>query len=72
VGTIYSLVDRTILLSQPNSVKKNLEMLVEVLLNNGYPLEMIFNSRIKKFLSSGVAHKSLQNNEKHENTNVSL
>jgi len=43
--------------------KKNLEMLVEVLLNNGYPLEMIFNSRIKKFLSSGVAkvYKTMKN-----------
>ncbi|XP_039312235.1 uncharacterized protein LOC120359297 [Solenopsis invicta] len=55
------MVDRALLLSHPQYHKKNLEFCVNTLINNGYPLELIFNKiniRIKKLintkLNSGV------------------
>jgi len=51
VGTIYSLVDHAIKLSNPNFHKENLSFCIELLLDNGYPLNLIFNkinSRLKK------------------------
>ncbi|XP_011705916.1 PREDICTED: uncharacterized protein LOC105461126 [Wasmannia auropunctata] len=50
IGTIYGLVDRAIMLSHPSYQQKNLEFCVGLLLDNGYPLELIFktiNSRLK-------------------------
>lgn len=38
IGTIYSLVDRAILLSHPSYHKKNLELCINILIDNGYPL----------------------------------
>jgi len=49
LDTIYNLVDWSILLSQLKFYQKNLEMIVEVLQNNGYPLKMIF----KGYLTQG-------------------
>jgi len=43
VGTIYSLVDHAIKLSHPSFHEKNLKLCIELLLNNGYPLDLIFN-----------------------------
>jgi len=54
---INSLIDRAFLLSHPTFHKKNLEFVVEVLLDNGYPLELIFekmNSRIKTLINSKI------------------
>jgi len=51
IGTIYSLVDHAIKLSHPSFQEKNLRLCVKLLLDNGYPLELIFNkinSRLKK------------------------
>jgi len=51
IGTIYSLVDHAIKLSHPSLQEKNLRLCVKLLLDNGYPLELIFNkinSRLKK------------------------
>lgn len=49
-GTIFSLTDRAIKLSHPMYHQKNLRFIVMTLLNNGYPLELIFskiNNRLK-------------------------
>src|SRR5436190_18949375 len=42
-GIIYNLVDRAILLSHPMFQKKNLELIIEMLLIKGYHLNMIFS-----------------------------
>jgi len=50
IGTMYSLTDRAFLLLHLMFHQKNLELVVELLLDNGYPIELIFekmNSRIK-------------------------
>jgi len=43
IGIIYSLVERAIKLSHPSFHKKNLELCIKLLLDNGYPLNLIFN-----------------------------
>jgi len=51
IGTIYGLVDRALLLSHPIFHQKNLDYVIEVLLNNAYPIDLIFdkiNTRIKE------------------------
>jgi len=50
IGTIYNLIDRAILLSHPKYHMKNIESCIGYLLNNGYPLKLIFdqiNKRLK-------------------------
>lgn len=42
IGTIYSFVDRAILLSHPRFHKKNLEFIIDMLMDNGFPLDFIF------------------------------
>ncbi|XP_018361286.1 PREDICTED: uncharacterized protein LOC108760014 [Trachymyrmex cornetzi] len=57
IGMIFSLVDRAISLSDPIYYSKNLEFVIEVLLDNGYPLDFIFkniNNRIRT-----LAHKDV-------------
>jgi len=52
-GTIYGLVDRAILLSSPTFQQKNLEYVTRVLLENAYPIDLIFskmNCRIKELI----------------------
>jgi len=53
IGTIYGLVDRAMLLSHPMYHQKNLEHIIGVLIDNGYPLDLIFskiNIRIKELI----------------------
>jgi len=39
---IYSLTDTAFLLSHPKFHQKNLELAINLLLENGYPLKLIF------------------------------
>jgi len=43
-GTIYSLVDRVVQLSHPKFHKINFDHIIKILLDNGYPLDLIFTS----------------------------
>jgi len=43
-GTIYSLVDRVFQLSHSKFHKKNFDHIIKILLDNGYPLDLIFTS----------------------------
>jgi len=64
VGTIYGLVDRAILLSHPNFQEKNLKHVIKVLLENAYPLKLIFNKmnvRIKELIRRGQIKKQEPN-----------
>jgi len=53
IGTIYGLVEHAIKLSHPFFYEKNLKLCIEILLNNGYLLSLIFdkvNTRKKLFV----------------------
>jgi len=53
-GTIYNLIDRAILLSHPDFHEKNIKNCIKLLLENGYPLNLIFqkiNERLKKLFN---------------------
>lgn len=69
IGTIYSLVDRAVLLSQPQFHRKNIIFCIDTLLENNFPLPLIFKHvsiRIKKLLATKLNNKlsetSLVNN----------
>lgn len=52
-GTIIGLIDKVMLLSHPMFHRKNLEFVVNVLLDNCYPLDFVFNvlyERLKNFI----------------------
>jgi len=38
IGTLYNLLDRAILLSHPKFHNKNINLCINILLENGYPL----------------------------------
>jgi len=64
VGTIYGLIDRALLLSHPIFQQKNLEYVIKVLLDNDYPLELIFqkiNYRIKDIIRKNKLKTPQQN-----------
>jgi len=67
VGTIYNLVDRAINLSHPMFHEKNLTLCIKLLLDNGYPLSLIFekiNSRLKKiFVQRTITIDNFTNSE---------
>jgi len=42
IGVILSLVDRAILLSHPKYHLKNLHIAIDILLKNGYSLDLVF------------------------------
>ena len=78
-GIIYNLVDRAILLSHLMFQKKNLELIIKMLLNNGYPLNMIFNEinvRIKHLIKNKLntigTHSERKNVENNSNTFMAI
>ena len=48
IGTIIGLIDRVLLLSHPSFHKKNFDLVIKILLNNGYPLSLIFSTITKR------------------------
>jgi len=68
IGMIYGLVDRAFSLSHPRFHKKNIEFVIELLIENGYPLNFIFekiNNRLKTLIYN---RKSIKNNDKKINS----
>jgi len=62
IGTIYNLIDRAFLLSHPDFQQKNIELCVKLLLDNGYPLKLIFekiNKRLKKLITT-INHNKIK------------
>ncbi|KYN38111.1 hypothetical protein ALC56_07511 [Trachymyrmex septentrionalis] len=61
-GTIFSLIDRTILLSDVRFHTQNLTFIINILLDNDYPLSFIFdtiNLRIKNLIKNRhITHKN--------------
>jgi len=67
-GTIYNLIDRAILLSHPDFHEKNIELCIKLLLENGYPLNLIFqkiNERLKKLFHKKSVADSNKNIATH-------
>jgi len=70
---VYGLIDRTILLSHPKYHEKNLERVINTLLNNCFPLPFIFttiNKRIKMLANTivqdiNIKDQMLQTNRKN-------
>jgi len=55
IGTLYSLIDRAFLLSHPKFHQKNIEFVINLLLDNGYPLDFIFdktNNRLRSLINN--------------------
>jgi len=75
IGTIYGLIDRALLLSHPIFQQKNLEYVIKVLLDNDYPLELIFqkiNHRIKDIIRRNKSKKPQQKVKENERKIVVL
>jgi len=56
-GTILSLVDRAFLFSHPEFHQKNLEFVIKTLINNDYPLNVIFKvitDRVKSLINRKI------------------
>jgi len=48
IGMIYGMIDRAFFLLHPTFQQKNLEFVINVLLDNGYPLAFIFDKLRKR------------------------
>jgi len=71
IGVIYNLIDRALLLSHPIHHKANIEKCIQILRDNGYPLDTIFieiNRRIKKLINYNAQNNSEINGNLNENT----
>jgi len=68
---IYGLIDTAFLLSHSSFYQKNIEFVIELLLENGYPLNLIFgkiNSRLKTLIYNN-RNPTLRNNlDKNKNS----
>jgi len=62
-SSILNLIDR-VLLSHPKFHKENFDMVIKILLDNGYPLDLIF-STIRRRLHSRInyKHRNLKESE---------
>jgi len=72
IGTIYNLVDRAFLLSHPKFHQKNITLVIDFLIENGFPLNLIFrkiNERLKLLIHKSRQIKNLTNrNNVHMDT----
>jgi len=69
IGTIYGLINRALLLSHPVFQQKNLEYAIKVLLDNAYPLDLIFqktNRKIKDIIRKKKSNKLESNLNKNQ------
>jgi len=64
-GTMYSLIDRVLRLSHPKFHKNNFDYIIKILLDNGYPLHLIFSS-IRRRLQSIPYTQNTTSKEKDE------
>jgi len=77
IGTIYGLIDHAILLSHPSFHHKSIKLCIQLLIDNDYPLKLIFNTinrRLKKLFVSSFSNipitshndKALTNSDKDD------
>ncbi|XP_018306455.1 uncharacterized protein [Mycetomoellerius zeteki] len=71
IGVIVSLTDRVLLLSHPSFHRKNLDKIIRILLNNGYPLNLIFSTINKRLHKKFSNHNNqIANNKKVEKKQI--
>jgi len=65
-GIILSLIDRVIHLSHPKFHKQNFDLIIRVLLDNGYPLELIFSTIRRRLHANHIpnAHTAIHTDQK--------
>lgn len=70
-GTIFGLVDRVFYLSNPVFHEKNIKFIINILLNNCYPLELIFRTIRErlKFLFDRHNYSEITNTSSTSNNN---
>jgi len=69
IGIIYGLIDRAFLLSHLRYHQKNIELVIELLLENGYPLNLIFEKISNKIKTLIYNNRSLNKNNNHDKNN---
>jgi len=72
IGTMYSLIDRAFFLSHSRFHRKNLEFVIDLLLDNGYSLELIFekmNVKIKTLINNKRNPSIRSSKENYDNSN---
>jgi len=72
IGTIYSLIDRAFLLSHLRFHQKNLELVISLLLDNGYPLDLIFEkmkARIRTLINNKSNPNMGNSRQNYDNSN---
>jgi len=57
-GTMYSLIDRVIRLSHPLFHKENFDHVIKILLDNGYPLGLIFSTIRRRLHTISYSNKT--------------
>jgi len=73
IGMIYGLIDRAFLLSHPMFHQKNIEFIIDTLVENGYPLNFIFDkirSRLKTLIYSNKNSNKNKNNSEDANKKI--
>ncbi|XP_036138449.1 uncharacterized protein LOC118644314 [Monomorium pharaonis] len=66
IGTICTLIDKAIMLSNLSFWQKNLEFCINILLDNGYSLDLVLheiNNRLKEHFNNQVELTDSQNNQ---------
>jgi len=58
-GTMYSLIDRVLRLSHPKFHHNNFDHVIKILLDNGYPLHLIFSTIRRRLQTTSHAHKTV-------------
>jgi len=71
IGMMYGLIDRAFLLSHPRYHQKNIERIIELLLENGYPLNLIFDKIYKRIKTLIYNNRNLDINNNYEKSIVS-
>jgi len=67
---MYNLIDRVIRLSHPEFHRNNFDYIIKVLLDNGYPLDLIFSSIRRRLHTRSYGNKTISN-EKEEKSSFS-
>jgi len=69
-GTIIGLIDKVMMLSHPSFHKENFDFIIQILMDNGYPIDLIF-STIKRRLSFRIDQYKPDNRNLVNNTHIS-